>query len=343
MTIGIIGGNSSVGLEACVLLRGTGEEVVPIVRSKLASAVFDQLGLDSRIADIADRESARKALTDLETVVIAAFAPSLPPHGAPRQARQRNEKLITNSARYAPDSSTIVYLSSVMAFGEDIFPDYENTIYPREKRHLENWLRDAARGAQTTYVLRLGHVNGPVQDITRTFETTLAENFVLPVRTDADRPSNMVHTVTIADAIQACHRREPEAGRYTVVNEPQWSWREFLEHYDTSGTDLRFLGSPQSDESIVERLIGRIWAAIHERRTSFIPYMVYLPENLNQRIIHLNRLEEVSSNIAYLKSDATFDMHHFRHEPAPGRTLPGLESTRGLLNQERFIRQALID
>jgi hypothetical protein len=56
----------------------------------------------------------------------------------------------------------------------------------------------------------------------------------------AEKASNVVHTVTIADAVRRCTFDSISPGLYSLVNVPQWSWKEVFEHYNTSGTELIF-------------------------------------------------------------------------------------------------------
>lgn len=339
MTIGIIGANSSVGTELCVLLRNAGLRVIPVVRSTLASAPLEAHGFDCRVADITQKSDARDTLADMNTVVIAAYAPPLPPHGRPRQARKVNEALVKHAVEFSAKESEIIYLSSVMAFGDDIYPDYENTIYPQEKQNLEEvTLKATNKTGKTGYALRLGHVNGPTQDWTRNIIDTIEKSEELVIQANSNKFSNIVHSVTIADAVAICHKEEPKSGKYTLVNQPQWSWRDVFEHY-SEDTTIKFTNpTASSSTSIIEQVIDPLKNFIESHRTSFIPYMVFLPEKLNDEIIHRYRLEEINEEITSLNSDITFHMHHFDHKPAPGPTLPKLKETHNIIQQEEIIK-----
>ena len=54
MNIGIIGANSQVGTELCLLLRGSGYQVTPVIRSRWAGSFLSHHGFNCKIGEITD-------------------------------------------------------------------------------------------------------------------------------------------------------------------------------------------------------------------------------------------------------------------------------------------------
>jgi uncharacterized protein YbjT (DUF2867 family) len=62
--IAIVGANGQVGKELCLLFRQNGHDIIPIVRNKLGASFLIHQNFDCRIADIGEKDQAKKALTD---------------------------------------------------------------------------------------------------------------------------------------------------------------------------------------------------------------------------------------------------------------------------------------
>jgi len=327
MHIGIVGGNGQVGIELSFLLRAAGHEVRPIVRNRFGGAFLSSHGFDCAVEDVTDAGEAAEAVGDLDAVLVAAYAPPFSGSGDnPRHARTTNEDILTNVIERTPTGAPVVYFSSISAFGDDLYTNGARwRFYAREKRHLEEVVLEAG-GAATGYALRLGHVVGPNQLRSAQLRSALDSDAVR-LGVPPDTPSNTLHTVTLAEAVAACCRGDPDEGRYTVVNEPQWSWRRVLERHAASGTRLVFDPPSSSDDSTFGPLVNRAMSLVQSYKHYLIPYQVYLPGWLNRRVIHRFRKKNLGADLDAYRDRTTVTFSEFTHQPVPGPYFPDLTET----------------
>lgn len=344
MKVGIVGGNSQVSVELALLLRDAGHEMVPVVRNRQAAAFLGHAGFDCRIADATDAGELRAALADVDTVVIAAYAGI----GARdisdyRQAVETNEAIVQNSVEQSPAGATVVYFSSIAAFGNELFDSpirgrFDQ--YTIAKRKLEELVRDAAEETGTpAYSLRLGHVFGPSQSNAERFRSVTDRSDELVVAADPGADANVVHTVTIADAVEVCAAGDATPGTYTVVNSPQWTWRELFDHYSSPSATLRFAGRPDDSVLSASDVLGRLVDAAVEHRMKLLPLQLFLPDRLNKRVVYEYKRKSALSNIA--ESTERFSTHEFEYRSVPGPFLADLTPTDELLEREQVVRDAL--
>lgn len=95
------------------------------------------------------------------------------------------------------------------------------------------------------FALRLGMVFGEHQVFTNQIKEKLSNNKKITVNVSASNKSNIVHCYT-ADAISVCTKPEVKPGVYSLVNEPQWTWKEVYDYYNKD-TQLEFV--PQISKS----------------------------------------------------------------------------------------------
>lgn len=336
MKIAIVGGNSRVATELAFVLREWGVEVVPVVRNSLGTHFLAWHGFDCRVADVSDPDEARSALSDADAVVVAAFAWQYSHEGfQSRGARRTNEALVRNAVRESPPGP-VVYFSSQAAYGDDLeapaFGDWD--LYTREKRNAERLLRSEAEAAGVPwYALRLGFVHGPNQ----TFATELAADLTgrdrVRVAVDPGKPSNVVHTVTVADAVRVCAATAPEAGVYAVTNEPQWTWGEVVEHYADAGVDIEYR-PPGEGGGFLGSLVQRGWRLLESREKTLRSATVALPDSVNERLFDQYLKHQRGGELAALDRAALVEDDAFAFGSMPGPPLPDLRPTRSLLASE---------
>lgn len=338
--VGIVGANGQVGTELCFILRESAVRPVPIVRNSVGAATFDRYGFDVRIADVGDLTDANEALSDLDVVVVAAFAsPISRGDFTPRRSRGVNERLARNSVRAASDGATVIYFSSVAAFGEELDVS-ENWWYVREKRNVESAFKDECELHDCDgYIHRIGLVLGQNLDRTASIESRLASSSRVDIEASATGASNTVHTVTIADSILACLGTEVSPGIYTIVNKPQWTWRQVFEHYRTPDTDaeLRFVGSQNgTDNSLASELFSAVTGYAAGRKTELMSIGFVCPDKINQLVFNKYMQNEVGGQIGDYQDRFRFHRREFDYAEAPGPTVPGIDSTEARLEEWNY-------
>lgn len=230
IAIGIIGANGVVGSEVCLYLQQReGLKVIPICRTTLSSVFLRRAALECRHGSLQKAEEATDLLSGCDVVVDFSL-----PRGLPSQFRPAARALITNAIASAPAKAPFVYISSTMAFG---MPRYNGKLknyvisrsaYGLLKRYSENVARRAAtKERRPLYILRIGHVHGEMQPISRLIRKTLQRDTAYV----PDGQSHSVFAFTIAEAIaQIAHGRE-RPGEYTIISNPQWTWEEIHQFY----------------------------------------------------------------------------------------------------------------
>lgn len=334
MKIAIVGGNSQVGTELAFLYRADGHDVRPIVRSDRSRWFLAHHGFDCPIADVTDPDDAQKVLSNADLVIIAAFAGQSDRQGfRPKAARRTNERLVRNCVSYSDSDATVAYLSTIHAYGREVGPN-RWTAYGVEKRNAEKTLLEVAKDDATeAYPLRLGQVFGLNQGKTKKLMGPIVRGTHEAVEVDPERLSNIVHTVTIKDATYALAKRSPEQQRYTVVNNPQWTWREVYEFHLPSKKSVVFKPSDPDSRSIPNRLLGTIIKLSRPYQDVLRNALLYTPDFVNIRLAQHSRRSKVADRIASLEGRSVFHSHEFDYSPAPGPQLSGLSETHDLLDE----------
>ncbi|WP_256488705.1 NAD-dependent epimerase/dehydratase family protein [Halohasta salina] len=342
-SIAIIGANGQVGMELSILLREAGYTVYPVIRNKISAAMFESHGFNCRVGEITDQEAAPRLLADVDAVIVAAFAPWF--RGPkPRPARQINEAIVRNSITYAPAHATVVYFSSIVAFGSDIgLSDLH--WYGRTKRHLESIVKNECRGTDHEwYNLRLGLIYGPNQEFTNHFVDELQERqrVYLPVR--PDRQTNVAHTVTLAETISQCVQQEPDPGTYGVVNQPQWTWSDLVEYY-LPETNVQYRPELATDETNAvvpqfKSLLGNVLPAVDTYREILLSLLLYLPDWASTYVLHAHTDSETAAAIGEYQDRVAYEHRHLSYDPVPE---PHIEvpAAEELIAREEAVYEAL--
>ena len=226
--VGVIGANGQVGSEVSLILRNQpGIEVIPICRNRFGSAVLRSEGMSCRHGQIANAEQAVELLRDCDVVANFALA-----SGALREHEELNSAIIENCVRFAPRGATVLHFSTVAVYGTSIehTPFVWKSAYARSKRRAERLaIRLGTKEQKPVFVLRLGHVAGQDQSISKSIRSEIRRGAIrLPA---PGRKSNIVYTATIGEAIaKAAEAKIGAPGIYDLLNVPQWTWREIYAH-----------------------------------------------------------------------------------------------------------------
>lgn len=229
MRLAVLGANGQVGAELCLLLaRQEKVEVVPICRTRMGSAFLRSQGVACRHGDVADAEQAPRLIGDCDIVVNLALVGLEQNY---RESMTTHDGLIWNVARFAKQGGTHIYFSTMSVYGDARMHEqikFQN-LYGREKCRCEKVARASGKEhGRETFIVRLGHVCGELQGITREIRQRIARG-PIPIP-DLDRPSNTVYLATIVEAILKVGGGAAASGTYDLMNNPQWTWKEVFEY-----------------------------------------------------------------------------------------------------------------
>ena len=243
MKIAVIGANGNVGTELTYLLNEDCE-VIPITRNKIGSVFLEHHGIGCRIADILNPDMAKDALKDIDVVVNATWVSDRFSGSQNQSSRVVNKTIIENCFKFSKKDSVIIYLSTVRAFANKVDPTTSKFWPPRydvEKQYLEKIVNKNVRKYNKKGIsFRCGHVFGEGQPNTIEIRKLLSQNKKLTIAVNPNSSSNIVHIMTLKDAIFKCLDKKIKSGTYSLVNYPQWTWKEIFDFYNKN-CDLKFL------------------------------------------------------------------------------------------------------
>jgi nucleoside-diphosphate-sugar epimerase len=304
--LGMVGANGQVGAELCLMLAARKDiELVPICRNRSGSAFLRWYGIPCRHGRVAEPGPAARLLGDCDVIVNSSLA-----SGAPAQIRRIEDQIIQSIFRHSKDSATIIHFSTQSVYG-DPTPNrwirWRNP-YGRAKLATERQVRlQSRRTRKPAFILRLGHVCGPLQEISNSIRASIrARAVTLPMENCS---SNTVYTAAIIGAIEQIIAGGAGPGTYDLMNTPRWTWREVYE-YEAAGCD-EDLGpqvvesSSASWTSVIMasaiRLAGHL-ASAHPVRDLFAKTFAYLPESTNARAMAWWYAKRAAREIAALRS-----------------------------------------
>ena len=330
MKLAFIGANGKIGTELCFLLKDE-VDIIPIVRNKLGAVFLNHNGFKCRIADISQENDAKESLNDADVVVISSYAADPFSGSETLASRKINEDLVKNSVRFANEKATVIYFSSIRAFSHNVdnttsrFWSYPS--YDKEKQHLERLVFSECKNRNIRcFALRLGHVLGDHQPFTKQIKKFLSTKKVI-VRASPERKSNVLHTVTLKDVILRCMQPEVNPGLYSVVNNPQWTWKCLFEYYNSQKTQIEFkpdIPSPKNTNDI-------LWKILKSFKKYLVPFRYYLPSKFDTSFERKLIMKRIHSAISALNDEESISLVWSGYEPIPGPFLPGLEETSKLL------------
>ncbi len=336
MKVAVLGANGQVGSEVCLLLsRVPGVEVVPICRNPSGSAFLRWHGLPCRHGLVTDRGQAHALLSDC--TLVANFALAV---GRPRQSRMQNRLLVEHAAAESAPGAKVVYFStlSVHARFQPAGAPGGRSAYGREKLRCERDARRAGRRAgKQTWILRLGHVCGELQDIREELRRLVTAGPVVVHRGGEGR-ANVTHTVSIVDALLRIAEGAERPGTYDLVSVPPWSWREVLaQEAESAGVPLRLEDGGKAPRTglaaPIRGWLARLLAASRTRELG-LSLIAHLPESLNLRVQAQHFRRRAAAEIGALRnrrlSHAAFTFPDMEVKP-----LASLTPTRRLLEEGR--------
>jgi dTDP-4-dehydrorhamnose reductase len=235
-TIGIIGANGQVGTEACLFLSLRPDvRVIPIARKPYASALLRTLGFECRHGSLNSPEETKRLTEGCD--LVADF--SVPQGSSPdiRAAMRANS---SHAIKYAT-AKQFVYISTHGVFRLST-QHSRYRLYSHAKRYAERTAIQLGRAeGKEVYVLRLGHVHGVIQGVSRQYIENLRDEVaVLP-----DVPSFTVFVFSIAEALYNISQHKEAQGTYTLMSTPQWSWPDLHSYFcRMAGVEPRFKMEP---------------------------------------------------------------------------------------------------
>jgi dTDP-4-dehydrorhamnose reductase len=330
MRLALIGANGNVGTELCFLLRND-IELKPIVRNKLGAIFLNYHGFKCTIADISRKEDAQKNLSDVDIVVISSYATDHFTGSQTQSSKFINEQLIKNSINFSTKNAIIIYFSTIRAFSHRI--DHKTSrfwtkpAYDKEKKHLEQvLLSECKKNNKRGFAFRIGHVFGGNQPRTKEIKRIFSSKKV-SVRVCPERKSNVVHTVTIKNAILRCLDPKIKNDVYSIVNNPQWTWKDVFEYYKNKETIIDYTPI----ETTTRNHNDLLWKILKANKRYLIPIRYYIPRKFDKIIQKKLAVKRMMSAIDSLKKDDRYYSSEFDYEPIPGPFIPGLHNTIDLL------------
>ena len=329
MKLALIGANGNVGSELCFLLQND-VELKPITRNRLGSVFLNHHGFDCTISDISKENDAKESLSDVDVVVISSYATDIFTGSQTRSSQLINEKIIKNSINFSHPDAVIIYFSTIRAFSNRIDPNTSNgwtkSGYDKEKLTLEKILfSESAKKKKKAFALRLGHVYGDNQPRTRDLKKLLSKS-ELQIQVKTKNKSNVFHTVTIKDAILKCLESKTLPGIYSLVNVPQWTWKNVIDYYKKPETIINYKTIKTKTQEN-----SALWKILKSNKKHLAPLRYYISPKYDTRINKKLSTKRMLTAISSLKTEIPFYMLGFDYNPIPGPFLKNLQNTENLL------------
>lgn len=199
-----------------------------ICRNALTAAPLRAAGFEVRRGDVKRDEDRERLIGDADVIVNCASASCL--WGEARKEDRRTiDAIASTSARLIHFSSVAVYGSCLDLRRSTFDAPRADQPYGRDKLNLERYAaRRAKRQGRRLVTLRLGHVYGAEQWVSRFVYSQLGTSFRLPF--DGQRPSNAVHVANVASAIRTLVHDGSAEGTYNLFDPDGGStWRDVFD------------------------------------------------------------------------------------------------------------------
>ncbi len=235
--VAVIGANGQIGSVAVRHLVGAGYHVVAVCRNEVGAGLVKGIGCEIRIGSVTDDQAAKTLLGDCTVVINCVWPP-----GLPQAVKSQNFSIVRNIARLK-NLTKYIHLSSVAVYGscadnsrssfEKPRPDLD---YGKSKLQLEKYIANIFSKTSTDYyLLRLGHVYGPNQWLSRMI-LDAAQKPETRLAFDGERKSNAIHVDQVVSAFMRIMSQSLEKGVYNLAGSPHQSWRRIFDwHCDTCG------------------------------------------------------------------------------------------------------------
>ena len=290
MKLGLIGANGNVGTELSFLLKNN-VELIPIVRNRLGALFLDYHDFPSRLSDISKENDALESLSDLDSIIISSYSVDTYSGSQTRSSQKINEDIIKNVVKFSKDNIKLFYFSTIRAFSNDIVPNSLNfkmkSNFEKEKIHLEKiFLSESKKNSKRAFIFRMSQVFGENQPRTRYFRKALSHDKVI-VQVSPEKKSNIVHIQTIKDAIIKCLENNYDSGIYSLVNNPQWTWKNVIDYYKKPDTIIEYeseilsqnkLQIPEKNEN------GFFWNLLKSNKKYIKPLLYYASAKFEPQI-----------------------------------------------------------
>lgn len=248
--VAILGAGGQIGRTLLTRLRSDAKvRVVGITRNSLTAAPLREAGFEVRCGSVMDEKERARLIGDADVVVNCASASCL-------WGQARMEDRATVEAALAM-SKRLIHFSSVAVYSSCVDPSrntYErprpDAPYGRDKLNLErHTLRAAKKLGRRAVILRMGHVYGAEQWVSRYVLDRAGTSFRLPF--DGALPSNAVHVANVASAVRTLVHDEGAEGTFNLFDPGQSTWRQV---FDWNTRAFGVAAVPSLDREMSERL-----------------------------------------------------------------------------------------
>ena len=319
MSLGLIGANGSIGTELSFLLKND-VDIIPITRNQLGSIFLKHHGFSCRVCDVSKKNDAKTHLSDLDASVILSYATDPYSGRQTRSSQKINSDIIKNTIKFSRKNSTIIYFSTIRAFSKDIVPNTSNfwmkSGYEKEKINLEKLvLSESKNNNKRAFILRISQVFGDNQARTNIFKSTLSKQKI-NVLVDPEKKSNIVHTVTIKDAILKCLSSKSIPGVYSLTNNPQWTWREVIDYYKKSDSIIQYnlkSNNKNNNKSLIQHDNSFFWNLLKSNKKLIKPFLYYVSSKYEPQIQKKLSIKKMSIAISDLKNKKSSHVQEYQN------------------------------
>ena len=237
MRIGVTGATGFLGTHLCRRLRADGHDVVALRRASSDARVLDELGIESVVADIADRDAVASLVGGCDAVVHAAALLTYGERLAAEHERVNVEgtRVVCDACRSA-GVGRLLHVSSVAALGipgdgppanESFSSSVDGLSYHGSKRHAEEIVASAVAEGLDAVVVNPSSLQGPFGGTFR------GDRVVIGVRRRRVVPTfvggvNVVHVEDVVAGAVAALANGRSGERYILGGE-NLTWRRMAE------------------------------------------------------------------------------------------------------------------
>jgi nucleoside-diphosphate-sugar epimerase len=250
----ILGANGNVGSELTVRLAEMGLNVHAVCRSPYSSTVLRYYGVSNIVIGTVDSREVRTLISQAAVVVNCIYGDS----GASAAAKRDNVQVLRGMVACAAKDAALVHCSSVSVYGDlSRKPFVGVTAYGRDKLAHESILWKAAGGGKRRiYVLRLGHVLGNIQPLSKLLTASAQESGeCLRLPKAGQLPCNCTTAAGIARSVAEIARSASiPSGTYNHMLRESFSWDDV---FHMLAPDVRIEALPMRvPPNILQRLHG---------------------------------------------------------------------------------------